>query len=124
MFLALLSMILLDGVQQAACDVHGLGKASAHGSMASGSMDASHGMTHQHGAPAHDSSAPDCDCTCIGTCTTVAPLAATPSAVTVRVALVAPQPQRALDREPDSSPPREPDKLLPFANGPPASALT
>ena len=123
MFLALLSMMLLDGVQSAACEMHGMGKMGAHAGMADG-VGAAESMDHHHGAPTHDSQAPGCDCTCIGSCTMVAPLADTPTAVTLRVALVAPQPHRALDREPADSPPREPDRLLPFANGPPASELT
>lgn len=123
MFLALLSMMLLDSVQSAACEMHGVGTMRAHAGVVHDAGDA-RSMDHQHGAPADDSETPGCDCTCIGTCTTVAPLAVTPSAVTVRVALVEPQPHRALDREPAASPPREPDRLLPFANGPPASVLT
>ena len=123
MFLALLSMMMLDGVQSAACEMHGLGRASTHAGMAAGGFDATPAMAHQHGAPSNDSEAPGCDCTCIGACTMVAPLAATPTAVTLRVALVAPQSRRTLDQEPAVSPPREPDRLLPFANGPPASTL-
>lgn len=132
MFLALSSMMLLDGVQSAACAMHGMGQGSAHAAAMLGhaafdhaAFDhaaAGHSMD-QHDAPSNDSGSPNCECTCIGACTMVAPLAKPPIAATLRVALVAPQPHRALDREPDASPPREPDRLLPFANGPPASAL-
>ena len=121
MVLALLSMMTLDGVQSAACEMHGLGKPSTHAGTAAGELDATHTMAHQHGVPSTDSDAPGCDCTCIGACTMVAPLAATPPAVTLRVALVAPQSRRTLDLEPAVSPSHEPDRLLPFANGPPAS---
>jgi hypothetical protein len=53
----------------------------------------------------------------------VAPLATPPAVATLRVALIDPEPRRALDLEPAHAPPAEPDRLLPFANGPPVSAL-
>lgn len=121
--------MLLDGVQSASCETHGFGAAGMHVMVAegAGSMAATGAATHEHGAahgaPAKDADMSGCDCTCIGACTMVAPLAAAPTAVTLRVALVAPQPHRDLDREPVIALPREPDRLLPFANGPPESAL-
>ena len=123
MFLALSSMMLLDGVQSAACEMHGIGKVSMHATAAGHGASAGGAMLHGHDAPANDPDALACDCTCIGACTMVAPLADPPAAATLRIALVAPEPRRALDLEPPLSPPREPDRLLPFANGPPASAL-
>ena len=121
MILALLSMMTLDGVQSAACKMHGLGAVSEW--TGAGVMAGPSAMTHAHSAPMQDTDATGCDCTCIGACTMVAPLAASPTAVTLRVALVAPQSRRTLDQEPAVSPPREPDRLLPFSNGPPASTL-
>jgi hypothetical protein len=53
----------------------------------------------------------------------VAPVATSPSVTTLRVALIDPAPSRTLDIEPALVPPAEPDGLLPFANGPPASPL-
>ena len=125
MFLALLSMVMLDGVQSASCEMHGLGATGMHAVVdeGAGDMVGTGAATHEHGAPANDTDMPGCDCTCIGACTMVAPLATPPTAVTVRVALVAPQPRRDLEREPAVALPREPDRLLPFANGPPPSAL-
>ena len=118
-------MMLLDSVQSASCEMHGVGPASTHMMVAedTGHMAGTDAGTHEHGAPAKDADMSGCDCSCIGASTMVAPLASAPTAVTLRVALVAPQPRQNLDREPVFVPPREPDRLLPFANGPPASAL-
>jgi len=117
-------MMLLDGVQSASCAMHGSGAASVHVmTEGAGHVAATGTAAHEHGAPAKDADMPGCDCTCIGACTMVAPLATAPTSVTLRVALVAAQPQRDLDREPVIAIPREPDRLLPFANGPPESAL-
>ena len=122
MLVALLSALLLGGVQDASCAMHGLGATQGH-AMADGDM-AGHagmaGMSHEGGTT--DTGGHDSCCTCIGDCTMVAPLAKAPSAPTVRVALVAPEPGRRLDAEPRRPPTLEPDRLLPFANGPPASA--
>jgi hypothetical protein len=125
MLVALLSAAMLGGVQEASCAMHGLGAArSGTAELAS--------MTHPNHAPAmshesrqHSHGAGDsgCDCTCIGACTMAAPLATPPVVATLRVALTEPEPRRPLDIEPAHAPPAEPDRLLPFANGPPASAL-
>ena len=77
----------------------------------------------QGGHQEHGSGDHGCDCSCIGACTMVAPLATPPAVATLRVALIDPEPRRALDLEPAHAPPAEPDRLLPFANGPPVSAL-
>jgi len=134
LFISLLSAVLLGGVQEASCPMHGGGaaRASAAPAALAGHAMPAHAMAahtvakatsprsdgHQHG-PNHSG----CDCSCIGACTMSAPLASPPIAVTLRVALVEPQPRRSLDTEPAQTPPREPDRLLPFANGPPAAAL-
>ena len=118
-------MVMLDGVQSASCEMHGLGAAGMGVLVAhdAGEMGSTSTSAHEHGVPAEHTDMPGCDCTCIGTCTMVAPLVDPPTSVTLRVALVAPQPRRDLEREPAVALPREPDRLLPFANGPPASAL-
>lgn len=137
--IALLSAVLLGGVQEASCAMHGGGAARTSGApiAAAGHAMAAHVMaahtmaahavaettSPQSGGHEHDRSHSGCDCSCIGACTMSAPLAAPPAAVTLRIALVEPQPQRAIDTEPAQSPPREPDRLLPFANGPPAATL-
>ena len=123
MLAALLSLVLLGGVQGASCAMHGLAEPGAN-AMTAGSM-AGHagmaGMSHEgttSDAPGHEGC-----CTCIGDCTMVAPTVNAPMAPTLLVALLAPEPSRVLDAEPPRPPSIEPDRLLPFANGPPPSAL-
>ena len=125
LLIALASAVGLGAWQSASCAMHGLGAARvARAPMV--------GTSHSHHTPApsheraHDPQGADhsgCDCTCIGDCTMVAPLATPPVAATLRVALIAPAPRGPLDIEPTLAPPAEPDGLLPFANGPPATAL-
>jgi hypothetical protein len=82
--------------------------------------DARAAVSHESG---HDSQGADhsgCDCSCIGDCTMVAPLATPPSVATLRVALIEPATRRPIDVEPTLVEPDEPDRLLPFPNGPPA----
>jgi hypothetical protein len=123
MLVALLSVVLLGSVQGASCQMHGLGAPQAE--MTAGHTMASHagmaGMSHDAGSsePAEHHGC----CTCIDDCTMAAPLASAPSAVTVLVALVVPEPSRPADAEPPRPPGAEPDRLLPFANGPPLSLL-
>ena len=125
MLVALLSAVLLGGAQEASCAMHGLGAARSAGASASGAGHADHAsaMSHESGHHSRGAEHTGCDCTCIGDCTTVAPLVTPPSVVTLRVALIEPAPRRTLDIEPALVPPDEPDGLLPFANGPPASPL-
>ena len=125
MLVALLSAVLLGGLQEAACAMHGLGGVRSAGATAAGPSHAAHAsaMAHESGHHSQGAEHTGCDCTCIGDCTTVAPLATSPSAVTLRVALIDPAPRRMLDIEPAIAPLAEPDGLLPFANGPPASPL-
>lgn len=124
LLLALLSATLFGDAQRVSCEMHGLGAAR------SGRMHAGHdghatpsAASHAHGGT-HTPVHPGCDCSCIGDCTTVAPLAIAPSTAIILVAVVAPAPRRALDREPAQAPPTDPERLLPFANGPPAAALS
>jgi hypothetical protein len=125
MLLALLSAVVLGGVQEASCAMHGLGAARGDGVATAGVVHAVHAsaMAHAGGEGSQNADHPGCDCTCIGDCSMVAPLATPPSVATLRVALSDPAPRRPLDIEPALPVPSEPDGLLPFANGPPASPL-
>ena len=124
MLVALLSAVLLGGVQEASCAMHGLGAVRSAGVSTTAPDHAAHAtMSHESGHGSQGADHQGCDCTCIGDCTMVAPLATSPSVVTLRVALIDPAPRRTLDIEPALVPPAEPDGLLPFANGPPTSPL-
>jgi hypothetical protein len=125
MLVALLSAVVLGGVQEASCAMHGLGAARSDGVATARVLHADHAsaMAHAGGEGSQDADHPGCDCTCIGACSIVAPLATPPSVATLRVALIDPAPRRPLDIEPALPVPAEPDGLLPFANGPPATAL-
>ena len=125
MLVALLSAALLGGVQEASCAMHGLGAARTERAAPASMSHADHapGMSHESGQHSPGTDDSGCHCSCIGSCTTVAPLATPPVGVTIRVALIEPEPRRPLDIEPALAPPVEPDRLLPFANGPPATAL-
>ena len=105
--------------------MHGLGATRSEGAAAAGMSHAHHAspISHQTGHHSHGKGGTGCDCSCIGACTMAAPLATPPAVATLRIALIEPEPSRPLDIEPAHAPPAEPDRLLPFANGPPASAL-
>jgi hypothetical protein len=121
LFIALLSAVMLAGVQDASCEMHGLGAARAvatpahHGAAAVSS--------HETGDGEHGRGPAGCDCTCVGACTISAPLATPPFVATLRVALVEPEPRVSIGVEPSLVPPRAPDRLLPFANGPPTATV-
>ena len=125
LIIALLSAVLLGGVQDAACAMHGLGalRADTPPAIAQTAHHDAHAprMSHESGRHSHRDGG--CDCTCIGACTMAGPVATAPTAVTLRVGLVAPAPRVPLDREPARTPPVAPDRLLPFGNGPPVSPL-
>ena len=125
MLIALLSAVVLGGVQEASCAMHGLGAARTESAALAIMTHADHSVGSSHESGQHSPSSHDvgCHCTCIGSCTTVAPLATPPAAVTLRMALIEPETRRPLDIEPVHALPAEPDRLLPFANGPPASPL-
>ena len=121
--LALLSQVGFGNAESLRCDMHGLGAmmgdGATHGAMAGG-------MHHQPASHQGDGSkdAHGCDCTCIGDCSATVALPTAPRAPTLHVALVAATPLRPLDIEPARPTSPEPDRLLPFANGPPATALS
>lgn len=116
--LALLSQVGFGNAESLACDMHGMG------AMAAGAV--ADGMKHHAPAAHHSDGSKDaqgCHCTCIGDCSAAVALPMAPSAPTLRVALVVAAPRRPLDIEPARPTSPEPDRLLPFANGPPATAL-
>jgi hypothetical protein len=109
--IALLGM-MLGGVQSASCQMHGLGAMHAQAPTTGG---------HEHGGSHGQHDAGDCHCTCIGDCTAPLPAATVPTTITIRVAEAPAEPHRLPDAVPEWSPPSEPDRLLPFANGPPTT---
>jgi hypothetical protein len=111
--IALLGMVL-GGVHGVSCQMHGLGAMHVQASSAAG-------HTHAHGASHGHDDAGECHCTCIGDCTAPLPTATVPTTITIRVAETAAEPRRMPDAEPEWSRPWEPDRLLPFANGPPTA---
>jgi hypothetical protein len=117
--LALLSQVGFGSAESLACDMHGMGAMMAGGGANAGGMVHHQPATHQGGSQ----DAHGCHCTCIGDCSAAVALPTAPSAPTLRVAFVLAAPSRPLDIEPARPTSREPDRLLPFANGPPATAL-
>jgi hypothetical protein len=132
--IALFSAVLLGGVQDMACESHGLGTMSSRtadagvdaNAAAGRTGEAMPGMSHATGDQSSDDGESECRCTCLGDCTLAAPLAVSPAASTLRVAVADAQPRHPVDTAPAYTPSREPDRLLPFGNGPPArsSALS
>ena len=119
--LALLSQVGFGNAQSLECSMHGLGAMqTGHASTSSAPTAMHHAATHQ----SHSGTDTDaCHCTCIGDCSAAISLPAAPIAATLRVALVVAQPRRSLDAAPARPALPEPERLLPFANGPPATAL-
>jgi len=117
--LALLIQVGFGNAESLRCDMHGMGAMIATGGAETG------GMMHHAGAHHGDGSqhTSGCHCTCIGDCSAAVALPTAPSAPTLRIALVVATPSRPLDLEPARPTSPEPDRLLPFANGPPATAL-
>lgn len=120
--LALLSQVGFGNAQSLRCDMHGMG------ALVAASKDApAGGMMHHQPASHHDNGSKGtdgCHCICIGDCSAAVALPTAPTAPTVRIALRAAAPSRPLDIEPARPTSPEPDRLLPFANGPPATALS
>jgi hypothetical protein len=120
--LALLSQVGFGNAESLRCDMHGMGalvgNGATVGAMTGGKQ---HTPAAHHGTGNQD--ADGCHCTCIGDCTAAVVLPTAPNAPTLRVALVVATPSRPLDIEPARPTSPEPDRLLPFANGPPATAL-
>jgi len=121
--LALLSQVGFGNAQSLQCDMHGLGAMRGGHTIASATaapMEMQHPATHRsHGDTGTDA----CHCTCIGDCSAAVSLPAAPIAATLRVTLVVAQPRRSPDAAPTRPTLPELERLLPFANGPPATAL-
>ena len=111
---------MLGNAREAACEMHGLGAMRTSTSVASHHA-AGHSVApssgHQHeGTDAHS-------CCCIDECSAAVTVATAPTTPTLIVALVAAQPRRVFDERSAQTAPPEPERLLPFANGPPAGRL-
>lgn len=123
-FIALLSTVLFGGVQDLGCETHGLGMMHSRntdvGAASARTGDAMPGMSHATDDQSSGDGETGCGCSCTGVCTLAAPLAIPPAASTLRVAIVEAQPVRVMDLVVEHALPRAPDRLLPFANGPPA----
>jgi hypothetical protein len=120
LLLALMSQVGFGSAEALRCSMHGLGAALSEGGAPAGAMMHHQAATH-HGDS--DKGSGGCHCTCIGDCSAAIALPAAPSAPTLRVAPVAAKPRRPLDTAAARPTRPEPDRLLPFANGPPATAL-
>jgi hypothetical protein len=99
--------------------MHGLGAMSAPDAAA-----AHHGASHapvtgDHGHQDADGQA----CCCIDDCSAAVAVASAPVMPTLLVAFAAAQPRRLFDERSAQTAPPEPDRLLPFANGPPSGRL-
>lgn len=117
--LALLSQVGFGSAESFRCSMHGVGAAMSH--------DVPAGAMMHHPAAAHhgdsDKDAAGCHCSCIGDCSAAVVLPTAPGTATLRIAPVAAAPRRPLDTAAAQPTRPEPDRLLPFANGPPATAL-
>jgi len=118
LLLALLSAVVLGSASESACEMHGLGAMHA-----SGPAVAHHGASHstQSGHQHHGTTGQEC--CCIGDCSATVAVASAPVTPTLLVASVAAKPRRIFDERSAQTAPPEPDRLLPFANGPPAGRL-
>ena len=120
LLLALLSAVVLGNARESACEMHGLGALTTQATVV-----AHHGADH----PMPDSAPPSHhhdggqQCCCIGECSAAVAVASAPVMPTLLVAYVAAQPRRIFDERSAQTTPPEPDRLLPFANGPPAGRL-
>ena len=133
LLLALLSAVLFGSAGEAGCAMHGLGAMprrapTAHhdhgASHLAGSASANHTEAHANGSGHHDSGSHEhCCCSCISECSFTAPLATLPAVHVLLVAVVVPQPRHTFDAQNTELPPTEPDRRLPFANGPPPAQL-
>jgi hypothetical protein len=122
LFIALVSSMAFGNAGRASCEMHGLGVHDDEGPTAAVEMTGGspHADLHEHGdAGAATSEA--CVCSCTGDCIAARVSGMVPHAPTVRVAVTTPQPIRALDVRTLAPRAADPDRLLPFANGPPRS---
>lgn len=143
LLLALVSAMALGESGRARCGMHGLGAIGTSGTLPSAAASADehsamshasaghhgeHGDRHERG-PQGDGQRDDqrgdrtsdtgCDCSCIGDCSVPCGTAEVPTTPTLRVAIVAAAPLHPFAAPSEQATAREPDRLLPFANGPP-----
>ena len=130
LLLALMSAVMLGHASKLSCAMHGLGgtslvmeMTSSEGGSAAGT--ASH-ETHEHSGGQQEPRDDDegCACTCIDDCSIGAPAAMLPTVTTLRVAALEAPPRRVAHAQTSLAPPRNADRRLPFANGPPATRLS
>jgi hypothetical protein len=120
LLLALLSAVVLGNVRESECEMHGLGTRHTQAAAV-----AHHGADHSmpdSAPPSHHHDGGQ-QCCCIGECSAAVAVASAPAMPTLLVAYVAAQPRRIFDERSAQTAPPEPDRLLPFANGPPAGRL-
>jgi hypothetical protein len=121
---ALVMSVAFGNAASASCEMHGLGALRAGDpAMSRGAMSMGHGdaESHRHGRT-DGAPSDDCACSCSGDCIGARVPGVVPAAPTVRVSVAAPRPVRALDVGAQRPRIAEPDRLLPFANGPPRTA--
>lgn len=117
-------MVTLGDVGRSACEMHGVGAMTMGiGGDGRAGTAPSGAAEHQHERSQSDRIPEECHCSCIGACTATAPLASLVAAPTLRVDIADAEPRRLFDAPSGGTEPAETDRLLPFANGPPA-ALT
>lgn len=130
LLLALVSAVVFGDVSRATCAMHGSGGTGAAMGMSHGKERApviapsGSAPAHQHGGTHRGDRGDPCDCSCIGDCSISAALAILPAVPTLRVATIEAQPRRVLHARTSEAPPASPDRLLPFANGPPDTRLS
>jgi len=122
LLLALLSSVVLGNEREAACEMHGLGAMRAPAATAVAHHDAGHAAASRSGGHEHHGAHGQA-CCCIDDCSPAVVVASAPTTPTLLVAFVAAQPRRIFDERSAQAAPPEPDRLLPFANGPPAGRL-
>jgi hypothetical protein len=122
LLLALTSGVTLGESGRTACEMHGIGAIT---SRAGGIPTGAHSAVDVAATPAghHELAGEvpdgDCHCSCIGDCSVTAPAAIAPTSITVRVAIDRPQPRHTFDARTQQPAFDEPERLLPFAIGPP-----
>ena len=121
--LALLSAVVLGNEREVACEMHGLGGMRAPAAAAVTHHGAGHATASAPSGGHEHQGAHDQDCCCIDDCSPAVVVASAPVTPTLLVAFVAAQPRRIFDERSAQTAPPEPDRLLPFANGPPAGRL-
>jgi hypothetical protein len=121
--LALLTQVGFGNAQSLQCAMHGLGgmQSELAATDAAAARAASGHAAAHHGES--DTGDQGCHCTCVGDCSAAVSVPAAPLAPTLRIAIVVARPQGPFDVTPTLPTPVEPERLLPFANGPPATAL-